>query len=182
MKKNRDSKPKRRQWLVQLVQENQFTLGAEIGCNTGATTLRLLRFCPALTLYAVDHWEPIVEEGGGMAGRDGEKARRQFVHNTHLFRDRLRVLRGGSLEMSEQMKDGILDFVFIDADHRYETVLADIRAWAPKVKQGGIICGHDYNQPNFPGVAQAVRECFGENHNEVGVDYVWCAKRKDYVV
>ncbi|MBF0518201.1 MAG: class I SAM-dependent methyltransferase [Nitrospirae bacterium] len=35
------------------------------------------------------------------------------------------------------------DLIYIDADHRYEAVLNDIRFYAPLVKQGGIICGDD---------------------------------------
>lgn len=52
-----------------------------------------------------------------------------------------------------------LDFVFIDADHSYGSVRADIAAWLPKVKSGGIIAGHDF-APEFPGVIQAVSEAF----------------------
>ncbi len=57
--------------------------------------------------------------------------------------------------------DASLDFVFIDADHAYESVLKDIKAWLPKVKPGGLIAGHDYSQ-DFPGVMLAVAECFAE--------------------
>ena len=53
--------------------------------------------------------------------------------------------------------DKSLDFVFIDADHRYEGVLADIKAWLPKVRDGGIIAGHDYD---WEGVFKAVNEMF----------------------
>jgi hypothetical protein len=52
--------------------------------------------------------------------------------------------------------------VFIDADHTYEAVKADIAAWLPKVKPDGILAGHDYK--HFPsmnfGVIQAVTEAF----------------------
>ena len=45
--------------------------------------------------------------------------------------------------------------VFIDADHNLESVKADIAAWGPLVKKGGILCGHDYT-PAWPGVIEAV--------------------------
>jgi hypothetical protein len=44
---------------------------------------------------------------------------------------------------SEIFVDGILDLVFIDGDHRFEAVKADIMSWFPKVRAGGILCGHD---------------------------------------
>lgn len=51
-----------------------------------------------------------------------------------------------------------MDLVFIDADHRYEAVKADIAAWAPKVRPGGVMAFHDYLI--FEGVTRAVRESF----------------------
>lgn len=37
-----------------------------------------------------------------------------------------------------------LDWVYIDADHTYSSVLQDLYLWSPKVKKGGFIMGHDY--------------------------------------
>lgn len=53
--------------------------------------------------------------------------------------------------------DASLDFVYIDADHHYETALADIRAWWPKVRQGGFLGGHDYHVPANPPSQEVVR-------------------------
>ena len=55
--------------------------------------------------------------------------------------------------------DNSLDICFIDAAHGYPYVLKDLRLWMPKMKEGGIICGHDY----FPEqllVKRAVDEFF----------------------
>lgn len=54
------------------------------------------------------------------------------------------------------------DIIFLDADHSYEAVKADIEAWLPHLAEDGIICGHDYSVAQFPGVARAVNERFGE--------------------
>jgi predicted O-methyltransferase YrrM len=43
--------------------------------------------------------------------------------------------------MAGKVKDGSLDFVFIDADHRYLAVIKDLAAWTPKLKPGGTLCG-----------------------------------------
>ena len=58
--------------------------------------------------------------------------------------------------------DGDLDWVFIDANHNYDYVRADIAAWTPKVRPGGIIAGHDYLDRDGWGVIRAVDEAFGE--------------------
>jgi hypothetical protein len=64
-----------------------------------------------------------------------------------------------SLEAVKLYADRSLDFVYIDAAHDYANVKADILAWKPKVKPGGILAGHDYNKENSPGLVQAVNEC-----------------------
>lgn len=66
--------------------------------------------------------------------------------------------------------------VYIDADHNYEPVKADIRAWLPKVKPGGWITGHDYYWP-FPGVLRAVCEELGKPHF-VTRDSSWAVRRQ----
>lgn len=63
--------------------------------------------------------------------------------------------------------DNSLDFVFIDADHSYESVKKDLEAWYPKMKKGSIFSGHDYapyDDHNHPGVKKAVDE-FCNLHN-----------------
>lgn len=72
------------------------------------------------------------------------------------------VLRELSLVAAPRFASASLDLVYIDADHSYSGVKSDIAAWAPKVKPGGWIAGHDYNHERFPGVVQAVREVFGD--------------------
>lgn len=66
-----------------------------------------------------------------------------------------------STEAAKLYEDKSLDFVFIDANHRYEYVKEDIFAWTPKIKLGGLIAGHDYNHGELPGVTKAVNEIFG---------------------
>lgn len=67
-----------------------------------------------------------------------------------------------SVSASAGFEDKTIDFVWIDGDHSLEGVRADIAAWLPKVKAGGVIAGHDYydnpNKGNF--VRSAVREVF----------------------
>ena len=66
-------------------------------------------------------------------------------------------LRMSSKEAATKFEDSSLDFVFVDASHQYEDVCEDIDIWIPKVKSGGFLAGHDYQQ-SFPGVIKAVNE------------------------
>jgi hypothetical protein len=51
-----------------------------------------------------------------------------------------------SAEAANRYPDKSLDFVFIDADHREESVVRDLQAWWPKVKPGGLLAGHDFDE------------------------------------
>jgi glycosyltransferase involved in cell wall biosynthesis len=74
------------------------------------------------------------------------------------------VLRGMSDEFHGGFNDGIFDMVFIDGDHSYESVMSDILNWYPKVKDGGIIAGHDFH---WESVAKAINATIGDvEHGE----------------
>lgn len=84
-------------------------------------------------------------------------------------KDRVNVLQLPSVDAAKAFPDGSLDFVFLDAAHDYESVKADIRAWAPKLKDGAILAGHDFG---WSGVARAVAEMIGDV-KIIGTSWVW---------
>jgi len=49
-----------------------------------------------------------------------------------------------SLKAVKLFNDGFLDFVYIDSSHEYEQTKKEIATWFPKVKDGGILSGHDF--------------------------------------
>jgi predicted O-methyltransferase YrrM len=58
--------------------------------------------------------------------------------------DNLQLLVSLSEDAVKSFDDETFDVVYIDADHSYESVKRDIASWRPKVKRGGVLCGHDY--------------------------------------
>ena len=87
-----------------------------------------------------------------------------------------RYLRSDTREAASQFEDDSLDALFVDADHRYEFVRADIVAWLPKVKPGGLIVGHDYWNKD-PGVVRAVDELFAGRHELIPQTRIWHLKK-----
>ena len=65
--------------------------------------------------------------------------------NLPLLGDRFDFMRMNSQEAAAVLEDDSYDFVFIDGGHSMKQVLADLDSWYPKVRQGGIIAGHDSN-------------------------------------
>jgi len=54
------------------------------------------------------------------------------------------IRRDYSVDAADSFADETIDFIYIDADHTYEGVMADLEAWYPKVKKGGFILGDDF--------------------------------------
>lgn len=76
------------------------------------------------------------------------------------------IIQGHSTYIAKKYKNHTLDFVFIDGSHTYKDVLADIKAWTPKLKKNAYIGGHDYDNPN---VYRAVNKIF-KKHCPVGIN------------
>ena len=86
-----------------------------------------------------------------------------FIKNTSSLSSVINPIMMDSISASKKYEDNSIDFVFIDANHSYDYVKKDIEAWFPKVKNGGVISGHDYHK-NWPEVIKAVDEFFlGKN-------------------
>lgn len=159
--------------------------GVEIGVFAGETSASLLRAHPTLCLDMVDSWEG---QGAAYEGDSGDfhaeltqdtqdAFMQQAEHRTDFAKDRANLIRLRSTEAAEIVSDTSRDFVFIDADHSYEGCAADIAAWAPKVKPGGWLCGHDYENTGYPkfGVTQAVNE-YAQRTGfplELGENFTW---------
>ena len=97
------------------------------------------------TLYMVDVWRPIEYESyqdatNHIHGDVFEEA----MNNIRGYEDRAIMIRAESAAAAEIFADGSLDFVYIDANHSYDSVCEDIDIWYPKVRKGGFLCGHDY--------------------------------------
>jgi hypothetical protein len=133
--------------------------GAEVGVAFGSMSMSLLQQLPGLSLLGVDPYVPYDNDDAMSLSKSQMHQVYMFTHGrVHTaFPGRFKLMRKPSLAAAARVPDEWLDFVFLDGDHRHDAVAADIRAWMPKVKKGGLICGHDFT-PGWPGVVQAVKE------------------------
>ena len=157
----------RSKWLAEIINDRNYVNGVEVGSALGWTTEHILKTCKKLKQYTVaDDWRAVSE--GNVGPFSVSNMKDQFMDRIGNH-PKLKILEGVSWEQAEKVQDGSLDFVFIDASHDYESVIKDLKAWAPKVRPGGMLCGHD---AHWDGVKQALKELYPD-YDLAGVDNVW---------
>ncbi len=148
-------------------------VGAEIGVHVGESFLTLLQTCPNISkLYGVDPYVPYIdylkEEGQSFDPMVVDEKEIEYIKLVSYHRqkysgheDKIVFYEMDSIEASKKVEDKSLDFIFIDSYCSLEQAKNDIKVWYPKVKDGGIFAGHDWNMPL---VRLAVTK-FRENEN-----------------
>jgi hypothetical protein len=87
-----------------------------------------------------------------------------FKKNVEYVKKYVKYFKGDSRELVKNYKDNSVDFLFIDGDHTSEGFRKDIELWYPKIKNKGIMSGHDYNQKE---IQENVDEFFKEEITEI---------------
>ena len=152
---------------------DELSIFVEIGTYKGRSAafmgVEIINSDKPITFYTVDHFKGSAEHNN-LADLYVE-AWNNLAPLAKASKARVRVWSIDSITASKNFKDNTLDFVFIDGSHDYDSVVADINAWFPKVKKGGILAGDDYVDV-WPDVIRAVNEEFGE-HNVRKVCNQW---------
>lgn len=124
--------------------------GAEIGVERGRNSENILKELNIEKLYLIDVWTYYEGIYIVWSLQNYNQVRRKFRNDK-----RVEIIKDFSENAVNNIEDNSLDFVYIDANHKYEYVYQDIHLWFPKVKKGGLIGGHDIC---IPDVIRAVRE------------------------
>lgn len=142
--------------INELIKLLNFTHGAELGIRRGEFTTYLLQENLNLVMSCVDIWG---QNSALNEKHDHDSNYAAYNRNTALYKDRVKEYKMLMSDGAKHHEDESLDFVFIDGTHTYQAVKEDIANWLPKVKTGGLICGHDYCEVfDNGGVVKAVRE------------------------
>ena len=152
----------------------------EIGVRYGDHFTKLL--LPNIKkAVAVDVWKETGTRSQNDVCASQQELDRQYQSILDLSKKNpiVQVVRDFSVNASKLFDDNYFDFVYIDADHTEASVYADICAWYPKVRVGGVLSGHDYS-PAIPttldnvvlkfGVIEAVNRFVRENKLVLHVD------------
>jgi len=132
-------------------------------------------------LYLIDPYDTS-RKIAGININDNTELINYSKKNLSEYKDKIEFIYKHSFVAIDNMKDEELDFVYIDGDHTYDGIKSDIELYYKKVKLGGLIGGHDFENKD---VTKAVYEFFDNLNIEIfsGVDKQdprthdwWCFK------
>jgi len=130
--------------LIDLIQNNKFNVGLEIGVSLGSTTEILLRSIPNLKLFGVDPYMYYIDWNGNEI-IDNDEYMNTMLNAIKPYNERFVHIRKTSDDAVLDFENESLDFIFIDGVHTYDQVKKDCENFYPKLKKNGLFSGHDYN-------------------------------------
>ncbi len=179
-----------------LFKELGFKIGAEIGVFRGRHAEQLCIGIPDLRLYCIDPWMSyplsigrVFATSSPQSQKEPVYQRQEVVDSWYRYADRrLRkyntiIIRKTSVKAVKNYPEGFFDFVHIDGDHSYQSVIDDLTEWSKRVRVGGIVSGHDYD-PDW-GVKKAVDDyvewnkidnCFYSVEKKISPSFWWIKK------
>ncbi len=135
---------------------------AELGVDKGDFSESILRKCKPEKLHLVDIW----------ATEEYSQKKRKLVEEK--FKEEIEsgiveINIGLSVDVGAGFEDNYFDWIYIDTDHTYQNTINELEIWSSKIKEGGIIAGHDFIVGYWDGmvrygVIEAVYE-FCSKHN-----------------
>ena len=125
-------------------------VAVEIGTHRGEFAAQLLSQWKGKLLHCIDPWEAGYDDTDPVSQLDREADYRHALKSLLPHHKRYNVIRDVSTSAARQIERQTLDFVYIDGNHQREYVEKDVVTWWPKLKDGGILAGHDIICPGEP--------------------------------
>ncbi|WP_294606322.1 class I SAM-dependent methyltransferase [uncultured Roseovarius sp.] len=144
--------------------------GVEIGVWDGKFSQVILDETNPTQLVLIDPWDMLSDdtEDTFVHSRwgDTDYMGAMYLNVARLYAHLPQVIlcKGFSVPVLETFPDNYFDWMYIDGNHRYEHVLADLRVAARKLRVGGLIAGDDFfwKQDDRQQVREAVLDFLGE--------------------
>ncbi len=156
-------------------------IGAEIGVFRGAMARRILDGASPEKLYLIDPWENSDDPSLAFAMYGSRSPVDMNDVYAQVASDFALEIEAGTVELcraaSEVAMAAIpgdsLDFVFVDGDHRFEGVTADLELAYEKLRPGGVIALDDNCKTGWwkDGVTRAVNAFLGRHSGDITIEF-----------
>lgn len=142
--------------------DNSIEIGVFLGRSTAYMGVEIINSQKNIKHYALDHFlgnpeHQEKENPNYIPEIENNEMKDVFLKNIEPVKNVIVTVAKDSIEASKDFENNFFQFIFIDGHHGYEESLNDIKMWWPKLKNGGIMAGHDLWTT---GVSQAVKEFF----------------------
>ena len=125
---------------------------AEIGVWKGAFTDQILTMVEPTRLHLIDPWQfdgsAANQWFGGRSGHAKAQPDMEQMYRSIIDRfgslPNVAVHRATSSQIAPTLPDDYFDWIYVDGNHSFGYVLADLWDYLPKVKRGGFLAGDDY--------------------------------------
>lgn len=180
-KKMRDKESKVYKGLKEFIEDvlkiRKISEFVEIGSYAGESTMMFADKFVDAKIYCIDPWDDM-----DIVEYTNEKIKLYkytkpslvepvFDENIKNYNN-ITKIKLTSEEASSQFEDNSLDMIYIDGIHTEKYITIDLEKWVPKVKNGGIISGHDYSG-KFRGYKDYIKNYFGREPNKTYCDKSW---------
>ncbi|KAI2495870.1 methyltransferase domain-containing protein [Fragilaria crotonensis] len=133
--------------LGSILEKENMTVGVELGVQRGYFSSSTLDQWPSCKeFHLVDLWahQENYHDFANFDQAEQNNIYDEAIERTKPWKDKIHVCRNYTSVCVKNMPDGHFDYIYVDARHDFKGVYEDLRAWWPKLREGGIMAGHDY--------------------------------------
>ena len=160
--------------LRKIIKHRKVKVVVEVGSWKGQSTCQIAKMLPKDgKVYAIDSWVGFPQKY--YTDYNTETLYQQFLSNVihQKLTDKIVPVRMESQKAAETLAI-VPDLIYLDANHEFDAIYADLTSWYPFVKGHGILCGDDWDWtwPELPGfpVKEAVTQFANEHHLRIETD------------
>jgi predicted O-methyltransferase YrrM len=154
-------------------------IGTWVGQSLACLAVEAINANKHIKIIGVDIFAGSIHDG---KGKGGVVQISTLAENLAPIWDDIRIIKAPSVEAADMCHNA--DFVFIDGDHSYASVCADLAAWYPVVRNGGILAGHDIHYPEvrravdeFAKSIGTTAEIYVNETSQPGYDFCWMIRK-----
>lgn len=149
--------------------------GMEIGVATGWFSNFLIETSNLKKIFLLDMWHEFKEgyfDINNVCQKEQDKRYLQVISNMIQYSNRVVVIKDNADDAVNYIQNNIFDFIYLDANHKFDSVSKSLEEWYPKVKTGGIFAGHDYLDGIVDGTEFGVKSAVDQFSEKRGIKFL----------